>query len=124
MLVQIPTDPLFKDVAIEALPLTNPDFNLKDDDEQFQITREQFIKLQGVVPKHHHLALLCGCIDFNKAPLEKQLKDTFPMFFGGVCLFVGERDGLIHLEIGDDLQVMQFFKMDTHTNIVIHELPL
>lgn len=106
------------------LPLSSEDFTFREPEQQYQVTREQFVKVMGVVPIHFHGALYDTILAFNAAPWNNQYIEVFGSRGEGVRLGVeqGSRN-LIYMEIGD-LDKMFFFRMDSHTDIVIHEVAL
>ena len=106
------------------LPESNEDFTLREPKQQYQVTREQFMKIIKVVPEEYHVMMYDVMLAFNAASWNKQYTGLFGDNRIGVSLGVeqGSRS-LIYLEIGD-LDKMFFFRMDSHTDIVIHEVAL
>jgi len=106
------------------LPESNEDFTLREPKQQYQVTREQFMKLVKVLPEEYHSTVYNVMLAFNAASWNNQYTEMFGDRTVGVLLGVeqGSRS-LIYLEVGD-LDKMFFFRMDSHTDIVIHEVVL
>ena len=91
---------------------------------KYIVTKEQSLKLMKVLPNKYHLSLLETIANFNDLPQESQ-EDPYCHLKCSVVpeinLFTSR--GLIHLEV-DAIEEGLFFKMDSDTNIVIHEVSL
>ncbi len=115
---------------IQKLPLSTTNLDLTPRSiRDYRVTRQQFTKLQGVVPERLHQAVYDAILDLNKTQRYDYTKERYEEIhetfgFQGVALFVNT-DGLIHLEIEvNGFHEMLFFKMDSNTDIVIQELAL
>ena len=109
-----------KATPTEELPEANEDFRLREVNEQYRLTREQYNKLLNVIPDRFYSRLYNAFKQFNASNVDTQESTLF----GDRSLNLFVDKGLIHLEIGEYLHSLQFFKMDSHTNIVIHEVSL
>ncbi len=115
---------------LQTLPLSITNLDLQSRSvRDYRVTRQQFVKLQGVVPERLHRAVYDAILCLNKTQrynyTKERYEDVHETFgFQGVALFINT-DGLIHLEIEvDGFNEMLFFKMDSGTDIVIHEVAL
>ena len=108
------------ELVSEQLPEATEDFILREDNEQYRLTREQYNKLLNVIPDRFYSRLYNAFKQFNASNIDTQESTLF----GDRSLNLFVDRGLVHLEIGDYLENMQFFKMDSHTDIVIHEVSL
>ena len=91
---------------------------------KYIVTKEQTEKLMKVIPSKYHSALLKTIVNFND--LSKDIQEDPYCHLRcranpAVNLFTSR--GLIHLEV-NALEEGLFFKMDSDTNIVIHEVAL
>ena len=108
------------ELVSEQLPEAEEDFRLRKPNQQYRLTREQYNKLLNVIPDRFYSRLYNAFKQFNASNVDTQEHTVFGD--RSMNLFVNK--GLIHLEIGEYLHNLQFFKMDSHTNIVIHEVSL
>ena len=108
------------ELVSDQLPEANEGFPLREDNEQYRLTREQYSKLLNVIPDRFYSRLYNAFKQFNASNIDTQESTLFGD--RSMNLFVDR--GLVHLEIGDYLENLMFFKMDSHTNIVIHEVSL
>lgn len=114
----------------QKLPLSITNLDLEPRSvRDYRVTRQQFTKLQGVVPERLHQAVYDAILCLNETQrynyTKERYEDVHDTFGGqGIALFVNT-DGLIHLEVEvDGFHEMLFFKMDSGTDIVIHEVAL
>ena len=91
---------------------------------KYIVTKEQTEKLMKAIPDKYHSALLKTIVSFNDLSMYQQESPRCHLFCQAnpaVNLFTSR--GLIHLEV-DALDEGLFFKMDSDTNVVIHEVAL
>jgi hypothetical protein len=114
---------------IKNLPISAGNLDLKPrSTRNYRVTQQQFAKLQGVLPERLHRFVYDAILCLNKTqrynPIKQRYDDIHDVFGDqGVALFVNN-DGLIHLEVEVGDFEMLFFKMDSATDIVIHEVAL
>lgn len=115
---------------IQKLPLSVTNLDLEPrSTRDYRVTRQQFTKLQRVIPERLHRAVYDAILCLNETQRYNYTKERYEDVhdtFGepGIALFVNT-DGLIHLEVEvDGFHEMLFFKMDSGTDIVIHEVAL
>ena len=91
---------------------------------KYIVTKPQAVKLMKVIPNKYHTSLLNTIAKFNDLSIDKQ-KDPYCHIHCQVTSEVNlfTSGGLIHLEV-DALGEGLFFKMDSNTNVVIHEVAL
>jgi len=91
----------------------------------YKVTKNQTDKLSKVLPKKYHKALVATIALFNTFDKDLQEDENCHVMckhHRDLSLFVSE--GLIHLEAVDMKDDAFFFKMDSNTDIVIHEVAL
>lgn len=91
----------------------------------YQVTKMQQEKLLKVLPTQYHRGLKGSVEIFNALPKSKQVHQYCHLYCSvdsAVNLFMSS--GIIHLEVAAFSKEYFFFRMDSNTDIVIHEVAL